>query len=333
MWNLVNSGKVYFVLLIPVMCIFSAAVLTGYQYLVSQIPVVRENDIPLYRYRPFSENNNLAKLDEESNLSLTYDLPVLDGATALFPLYASFAQAVYSMSEYKETKDLVLNSRTNGAYENLLQGQADIIFCAQPSQEQMELFLEEGKTLKMTAIGREALVFFVNIRNPVNSLTTENIRGVYSGKIKNWLDLHGQNQIIRVFQRPPNSGSQTILEKIMDGVPIAPPRRENVMADMGGIINQVAVYRNFSNAIGYSFLYFSAEMVINDQIKLLSIDGVYPSRETIQDNSYPFTNNFYAIYTESNTQNRNIELFISWILSRQGQELIQKTGYAPINRY
>jgi phosphate transport system substrate-binding protein len=108
------------------------------------------------------------------------------------------------------------------------------------------------------------------------------------------------------------------------------PSRENVPRDMGGIINQVAVYRNFPNAIGYSFLYFATEMVKNDQIKLLSINDIYPSRGTIQNNSYPFSADFYAIYTDSDEKNENIDIFIQWILSRQGQLLVSKTGYIPI---
>jgi phosphate transport system substrate-binding protein len=98
---------------------------------------------------------------------------------------------------------------------------------------------------------------------------------------------------------------------------------------MGDIINKVAVYRNFSNAIGYSFLFYSTEMVKNDQIKLLSIEGIFPSRETIQNGSYPFSDSFYAIYNDTDNKNRNIESFIEWMLSSQGQELVSKTGYIP----
>jgi phosphate transport system substrate-binding protein len=170
----------------------------------------------------------------------------------------------------------------------------------------------------------------VNKANQVNNLTIEDIQGIYSGRIKNWKELSGVNQRIRAFQRPKNSGSQTILEKIMGDTPIAKPRRENVSQGMGTIINEVAAYRNFSNAIGYSFLYFSTEMVKNDQIKLLSVNGIYPSKETIQDENYPLYENFYAIYIDTDEKNENIEPFINWILSEQGQELVRKTGYIPL---
>jgi phosphate transport system substrate-binding protein len=258
-------------------------------------------------------------------------LPVLDGATAFLPVYASFAQAVYPETQYNLYKGPVLCNRTNEAYQNLLRGKVDIIFCFAPSDMQMERFQENDLKLKLVPIGREAFVFFVNKENPVHNLSEENIRGIYSGKIKNWRELNGVNQDIRAFQRPKDSGSQTMLEHIMENIPLMEPRKENVPYRMGDMISQVAVYRNFPNAIGYSFLHFSTEMVKNGQIKLLSINEIYPSRETMQNNTYPFSTDFYAIYIDSEEINENIAVFIEWILSPQGQTLISKTGYTPIN--
>jgi len=293
---------------------------------INKIPTVNEESY-LYRYKLSTENNTLAKLDEESTLKLTGNLPILDGATALYPVYASFAKAVYPEREMR----LVLCTTTGGAYDNLLKGEADIIFCAAPSDSQRKRFYENGINLRLVPIGMEAFVFFVNKDNTINNFTIGNIQDIYSGKIKNWKEINGANQRIRAFQRPEDSGSQTMLEKIMGKIPIMEPRRENVSSGMGDIINQVAAYRNFSNAIGYSFLFYSTEMVKNDQIKLLSIEGIYPSRESIQDGSYPFSDSFYAIYNDTDEKNENIELFIEWMLSSQGQELISKTGYIPIN--
>ena len=63
--------------------------------------------------------------------------------------------------------------------------------------------------------------------------------------------------------------------------------KQDVADGMGDIISQTADYKNFSNAIGYSFLYYAAEMVKNDKIRLLRIDGVTPSRDAIRDGTYP----------------------------------------------
>ncbi len=153
-------------------------------------------------------------------------------------------------------------------------------------------------------------MFFVNKNNSIDNLSIKNIQDIFSGKIKYWKELNGANQRIRAFQRPENSGSQTMLEKVMGNIPVMEPRKENVSSGMGDIINQVAVYRNFTNAIGYSFLFYSTEMV--------------------NYGSYPFSDSFCAIYNDTDDKNSNIELFIEWILSSQGQGLISETGYIPI---
>jgi phosphate transport system substrate-binding protein len=337
LWNLKKSKKIYLLLLIPVICIGAGFAVLEYQHYVDGIPVVYEPSLGrrflFHDYAPFSKNNALSKLEEESDLKIIGNLPVLDGATALFPVYASFVQAVYPEDDYNVLPSPLNCSGTNEAYENLLEGKADIIFCAGPSEEQLKLFYDNDIKLKFVGIGREAFVFFVNRENPADNLTIGDIQGIYSGKIKNWRMLSGGNQRIRAFQRPKNSGSQTMLEKVMGSIPIIKPRRENVSRGMMDIINEVAAYRNFPNAIGYSFLYFSTDMVKNEQIKLLSINGVFPSRETIQNESYPLCESFYAIYVDTAEKNENIESFIGWILSRQGQELVQKTGYTPVNDF
>jgi phosphate transport system substrate-binding protein len=242
-WNKTKSKTVYLILAVPGICVFTAIAVIWYNNYINKIPTVSEES-SLYRYKLSTENNMLAKLDEKSNLILNDNLPVLDGATALYPVYASFAQAVYPGNEP------VLCTTTGGAYDNLLKGEADIIFCAAPSDSQRKQLNENGINLRLIPIGREAFVFFVNKDNTINNLSIKNIQDIYSGKVKNWKELNGVNQRIRAFQRPENSGSQTMLEKVMGNIPGMEPRRENVSSGMGDIINKVAVYRNFSNAIG-----------------------------------------------------------------------------------
>jgi phosphate transport system substrate-binding protein len=301
---------------------------------VERIQTVSEYGPNYTSYRPFLYNNKLAKLDEISKFKIIDNLPILDGATAFFPVYAAFVEAVYPlafnyMSRTEGNRVLYLNG-TAFAYDFLLEGKADIIFCLEPSQEQLQQFYDNNINIKFVPIGKETFVFFVNIENPLNNLTVEDIQGIYSGRITNWINLNGQDGDIIAYQRRKNSGSQTILEKIMGDIPIAEPLME-VVETMAGMIDVVAGYKNFNNAIGYSFRIYSTEMVENNQIKLLSINGIYPSAETIQNNSYPFTVDFYAIYNDTEKKNENIEPFIEWILSEQGQTLVSRTGYVPIN--
>lgn len=73
-------------------------------------------------------------------------------------------------------------------------------------------------------------------------------------------------------------------------------------------------------------MYYSSEMINNNQIKYLAIDDVKPTQETIINNTYPFTVPVYAVTLKSN-QDENVLKLIDWILSEEGQSLVFKTGY------
>ncbi|MNI53578.1 hypothetical protein D3C73_1084230 [compost metagenome] len=104
---------------------------------------------------------------------------------------------------------------------------------------------------------------------------------------------------------------------------------EDVMDLMSGIISRTASYRNYKNAIGFSFLYYATQMNRSDEIKLLAIDGVEPDTGSIKSGAYPYTVSFYAV--TAGNKSPNTQPFLDWILSQEGQELVAQTGYVPIN--
>ncbi|MBO0600798.1 substrate-binding domain-containing protein [Sporosarcina sp. E16_3] len=287
--------------------------------------VVQDGYVDTSAYEPFSDHTKAVTLTEPSMLKIEENLPIIDGATALYPVYAAFAQAVYPEKKYDQHDSEVMSNRTGEAYSNLVNGRADIIFALAPSDQQLEVAKRLGKELKLTPIGKEAFVFFVNEKNPVRSLTADQIKGIYAGDISNWKAVGGKMKAIRAFQRPEDSGSQTALQHFMGDVPIMDPPVEDIASLMGTVIDQVSDYKNYNNAIGYTFRYYSTEMTKNNNIRLLAIDGVEPTKETIRAGTYPVTNELYAVTAGSN--NPHVEAFIGWVLSEQGQEIIEKTGY------
>ena len=309
----------------------------------SSVPTVDDRDLLLWQYEPFSEGTKAVSLEEQSTLRFhREDLLRLDGATALYPVYAGFVQAVYPQGEYplydntSEGYGSITCSGTVNAYERLITGRTDLIFAAAPSQEQLEMARRAAKELHLTPIGREAFVFFVNSRNPVEGLTVEQIQGIYTGQITNWNQVGGKNQPIRPFQRLENSGSQSALLRLMDGLPLIEPEKEDRVGGMGGIIQQVASYRNYKNSIGFSFRFYASEMAANDQIRLLALDGVSPTKESIRDGSYPISDSFFAITAapigapDPRESNPNLNAFLDWILSEQGQQIVEDSGYVSI---
>lgn len=282
-------------------------------------------EVDLEQYRPF-QSKLLATLDQKASLQIEEPVITLDGATAFYPVYASFAQAIYPEKEYPLYDGDVTCYTTPDAYRRLLEKERDMIFVFEPSKEQQSDFDNANETMVKTPIGKESFVFFVNAANPIDSLTSEQIRDIYSGKITNWKEVGGKDETIKAYQRPEGSGSQTALLSMMKDTPVMQPIEENVVQGMGGIISQTADYQNRENAIGYSFRYFAKEMVNNKEIKLLKIDGISPDKENVRNDSYPFIFPFYAIHLESN-QNERIDTLLQWITSSQGKELIEKSGY------
>lgn len=281
-------------------------------------------------YMPFTNSDKLSRLEEKSSLRFSKEdeLPVVDGATALFPVYCSFVEAVYPSD--CEIEKCVGFNKTTGAYKNLIEEKADIIFVAQPSKEQIEAAKEAGIEFNMYPIGYEAFVFLVNQKNPVDGLSLAQIKDIYTGKITNWKDVGGKNQAIRPFQRDTNSGSQTAFLSVMGKDSDLLPPETHQVSGMDGLIDVVSDYQNHSNAIGYSFRYYVESMDKNINIKILNLNGIEPNRENIRNRTYPITDNFYAI-TLKGKESANTKKFINWILSEQGQTLIEKVGYVPLS--
>ena len=321
-----------------VICAWIVVLLTGgikgcFYYRSTYVPSITMEQPEMYsgNYTPFEKSENLAHLDSKSTLKFSKDddLPVLDGATALFPIYCSFVEAVYPKN--CNIQDVVFFTKTSKAYERLIEGKNDIIFVAEPSKQQREMAKEKGIEFNMYPIGYEAFVFIVNRRNPVDSLTIQQIKDIYSGKITNWKEVGGRWQKIRPFQRPTNSGSQTAFVKVMGkDFDLIPPETHKVATSMGGMLDRVSDYENHDNAIGYTFRYFLETMNDSSEIKMLKINGVAPTRENIRNKTYPITDNFYAI-TVKGRETENTKKLIEWIVSEQGQEIIDKVGYVPLN--
>lgn len=298
--------------------------------------------LSLYDYQPFLHQDGYgpAMLDQPAALSFAQvpqeQLPRLDCATALYPVQAAFVQAVYPApaddaiySPYDARYSIARCTTTPEAYEGIVSGAVDMIFVAAPSQKQQEAARAKGVELVLTPIGREAFVFFVHRENPVESLTVEQLQGIYSGSITNWREVGGKNKPILAYQRPEGSGSQSALQRMMGDVPLLPATQETLQGGMEGIITRTAEYRNRNNALGYSFRFYSTQMVQENEIKLLALDGVPPTAETIRDGSYPQASHFYAV-TRAGEQNPNVARLLEWILSPQGQTLIERTGYVGL---
>ncbi len=289
--------------------------------------------INVSEYLPFDENSKIVKIDSKT---LDFDglecgqLPIIDGATAAFPVYSAFVHAVYP--DTTKLYDGVFEyNNTQGGYELLAQKKTDIFIGAAPSKEQIAFAEKSGTDFEYTQIGYEAFVFFVHKDNPIESLTVEQIKGIYSGEITNWSELGGKNEKIIPFQRNEGSGSQSMLIRLMGNTPIIEPDMQTEVGGMGGIIEEVADYKNKATSIGFSFRFYVEGIIKNPDIKMIAIDGITPTKDNIRNGTYPIIAPVYAVTYEGNS-NENVARLIDWMLSEEGQYIIEKTGYVGMEK-
>lgn len=308
-------------LIVLIIALFTAFDLSVYnlitkRYINNTNEEMQAKSIELSKYLPFDPDSQIVSID--GSLSLTENLPVVDGAAALYPVFSAFVNAVYPPESVSfngtdfAPESALQYHNTRGAYKAVVDGTADIVFCAAPSDEQLSYAEEKGVELVFTPVGCEAFVFIVNKDNPVDNLTTEQVKALYSGEIRNWSEVGGDNCAVDVITRNKGSGSQTAMENFMDGAEI----RKNPLGFTG-------------RAIGFSFRYYVEGIVENGGVKMLSLNGAYPDRENIRNGSYPIVSNFYAVYRKDNP-NPNTEQFIEWILSPEGQQIVEESGYSAV---
>ena len=304
-----------------VVLLFLGIDLAIYQLFIKRVishhsPGMQKMSVEVADYVPFTGSENIYSNKDAEKLE--GDLPTIDGAAGLLPLYAGFVESIYPADsviyngESYDDVSAMHYTNTRGAYKDIVDGKADLIICVAPSEEQLAYAAQNGVELEMVEIGKDAFVFIVNSDNPVSDITVEQIRGIYSGEITNWKELGGPNKPIAAMRRNEGSGSQTALENLMGDTP--------VVADYTAL---------FGSPIGFSFRYYVTGMLAEGGVKMLSVNGVEPSIENIASGTYPVTSSIYAVYRKGET-NENVYKAVDFMLSKEGQEIVEKSGYVPV---
>ncbi len=254
--------------------------------------------------------------------------PKVDGSTATIPLAMGLIRAITGCSEAEAEESIDFHG-TDPSYHQLADRLADLLVVYTAADATIEE-LDIENTMELREIGLDALVFIVNEDNPVESLTGDQVRDIYSGKITNWKDVGGLNQEIVAFQRPNPSGSQTLmLELMMKDTEMSEPLEEAISVSMADIISDIAAYDNSANAIGYSVYYYAKNMFTQPGLKFIAIDGVLPSNETINSGEYGYTKPFYGVIPKENPSPAASAL-LTYLLTPEGQKMLEDAGYVPI---
>jgi phosphate transport system substrate-binding protein len=296
------------------------------------------------------------------------DFPLLDGSTSTLPLQVKLACDIFGV-KYKWTSekqhgvqrtiildmskpvpdkaratiDEIKHNMTHDAYVNIIEGKASLALIARlPSPDEIELAQSARVELDMTPVALDAFVFLAHVDNPVKSLTMDQVRSVYSGRIRTWgelgvkieTDARGGEQLV-AYQRERNSGSQELLVSlVMKDLPVI-DGSSLIVQKMTGPFNAIggdALGAEKGNVAGfcYSVFYYTEFMFYNKNVKMIAIDGVTPSSKSIARREYPIVADVYLVTRKDLPPRSGAGLYRQWMLGRRGQTMIAETGYIPV---
>ncbi|MCL2653753.1 MAG: substrate-binding domain-containing protein [Propionibacteriaceae bacterium] len=264
--------------------------------------------------------------------------PIVDGSTATIPLGVAF-QNLFTGQNLTQP-DPAFNT-TDNAYHNLINGDADLILVTSPSADELAAAAAAGVTLEVIPVVDEGFVFLTNADNPVTSLTVDQIRAIYSGKITDWSQVGGPAGPITAYQRPENSGSQTGMEDlVMRGTPLMLAPASWITDTMGRLVSAVtASFNGGAGSLGYSYYYYVTQMygdlAANPQlskIKLLGVNGVTPSAQSIRSGDYPLHTAYYIVINQADDVAGNpVQQLKNAMLGTDGQQAAMDAGYVPVD--
>jgi phosphate transport system substrate-binding protein len=277
--------------------------------------------------------------------------PHVDGSTSTYPLQMMIACHVldvacnwtqgdlfdpthriapdfYSTGDKQaETLSAIFHSGTHSAYMNLIKGNADLILVArEPSEDERRAAAAENLELDVQPIARDAFVFLVHDENPVESLSLERIRDIYTGRVTNWIEVGGVDAEIHTYQRNPNSGSQELMERLVMLGEAMLDSPDMMLETMMGPINAI---RDNPLGIGYSVYFYAAKIYPDENVRMIAVEGIEPTSETIADRIYPLSTKVYAVLREGTPQSSAAITLRDWLFTEEGQGVVKASGYVP----
>lgn len=267
-------------------------------------------------------------------------MPVIDGSTSTYPFTDAVYRGLFS-NGWKHPGRPEQHSKSHASYEMLINGERDMLFASvYPASDILALAGEKGVELELIPIAYDAMVFFTNADNPATGLTKAQISDIYvNNAYPNWSGLGGPDALLYPYCRNSDSGSHAQMERhFLNGGEINEKiRNETTSISMSNVLTDVMGAQTdepLGYALGYSiFYYFNSMDLFYDtktQLKLLSIDGVYPTDETIADGSYPLSNNAYIVLRKDTPADAPARQMAEYMLTAAGQECVVQAGYGPL---
>ena len=236
-----------------------------------------------------------------------------DGSTSMDKVIGALSEAF----ETNEGITVTYNATGSGAgIQAVQEGRCDIGLASRNLKDE-----EKSSGLEGTVLAYDGIAIIVNPENPVSDLDVETIAKIYTGEIKNWKDVGGNDAEIVLIGREGGSGTRDGFESITDTKDKCKYRQE--LTSTGDVITTVA---SNPNAIGYASL-----ASVKDSVKALNVDGVKPSEATIKDGSYVVQRPFVLVTKKDTKLSESAQKFFDYITSEAANEIISGAGVVPAN--
>lgn len=240
------------------------------------------------------------------------------GSTSVQPISEELAKEF--MAKHNKVKINIAGGGSGAGIKAAQDGTADI---GASSRE----LKEEEKTVREFVIALDGIAVIVHKDNKIGDLKKEDVKKIFLGQVTDWSQVGGDPGPIRVFTREEGSGTRGAFEELVLGKDAAGKElkvyeKANVQNSTGAIRTAVAQDKN---AIGY--VSFGS---LNAAVKAVKVDGVEVGTESIKNKSYKISRPF--IYLTQKEPEGAVKAFIDWVLSPEGQAVVQENGFIPVKQ-
>jgi phosphate transport system substrate-binding protein len=190
--------------------------------------------------------------------------------------------------------------------------------------KEYELAASKGIKPYRVAIALDGIAAFLNKSNPVNELTMDQLKSIYTAKVTNWKEVGGNDAKIILYGRENSSGTYTFFkEHVMKNADYAPE-----VQGLPGTASVVNAVSKDPNGIGYGGLAWESNVKVAAVKKDSATAGVAPSVETVTSGTYPISRELYWFFSGAPTG--EVKNLLNWALSPEGQKIAEQIDYVPL---
>lgn len=246
------------------------------------------------------------------------------GSDTVLPLTQKEAEVF--MKKFPGSSIMVTGGGSGVGLAALQNGTTDIAQSSRKMKLDEKMKLQDaGKTFKEVIIANDALAVIVNPANNISQLTREEIESIYTGKVTNWKEVGGEDMKIVVYSRESSSGTfEFFKEHVMNKKNFAPTAM--LMPATGAIVQSVSQTKGAIGYVGLAYLETTVKPLKVSYDK--GVTYVAPSVASAMDKTYPISRPLYYYYL--NSIETAVKPFVDFILSVEGQKIVQEVGYVPV---